>query len=81
VYITVLDPAREDFKTSAQNYLARADVVVLHQGGNAIPRWKQVTPDMLQGRPVFRIVPPAYVTGELVGFVANRLTRKRRSPA
>ena len=82
VYITVLDPSREDFKKSAQNYLARADVVVLHhQGGNAAPRWTQVTPEMLQGRPVFRIVPPAYVTRELVGFVANQLTSKRCSSA
>jgi hypothetical protein len=80
VYITVLDPSTEDFKTSAQKYLSRADAVVLHQNGNLTPQWKEVTAEMVEGRPVFRIAPPAYVTSALVGFVANRLP-KAHSPS
>jgi hypothetical protein len=81
VYITVLDPSTEDFKTSAQKYLSRADAVVLHQYRNLTPRWKEVTAEMVQGRPVFPIAAPAYVTSGLVGFVANYLPSKANSPS
>ncbi|HKR85665.1 MAG TPA: hypothetical protein VJS37_16015 [Terriglobales bacterium] len=81
LYITVLDPSTEDFKGSAQRYLSRADAVVLHQNGNLAPQWKEVTAEMVQGRPVFQIAPPAYVTSGLVGFVANRLPSTAHSPS
>jgi hypothetical protein len=81
LYITVLDPSTEDFKRSAQKYLSRADAVVLHQNGNLTPQWKEVTPEMVGGRPVFHIVPPAYVTRGLVGLVANCLDSKANSPS
>ena len=71
LYITVLDPETEDFKTSAQKYLERADAVVLH--GNEDPRWKEVKADMFGGTPVFRIAPPKYVNDDLVAFMADRL--------
>jgi len=79
LYITVLDPSTEDLKASAENYLGRADALVLHESRNPTPRWKQVTPEMLEGRPVFRIAPPDYVSGGLVGFVEDQLNRKRSS--
>lgn len=75
LYITVLDPATEDFKTSAHKHLQRADGVVLHaQDGS--PSWKEVKAEAFQGRPLFRIVPPAYVTEQLVRFVAAQLAAK-----
>jgi hypothetical protein len=76
LYITVLDPATEDFKTSAQKYLDRADAVVLHDSGE--PRWQGISPD-LNARPIFRIVPPQYVNADLVEFVAQRLKVKSGS--
>lgn len=72
LYMTVLDPATEDFKASAQKYLERADAVVLH-GNDSQSRWREVTAEMFEGVPVFRIIPPSYVTQDLVGFVADHL--------
>jgi hypothetical protein len=76
VYISVLDPATEDFKSSAQQFLARADAVVLHRSGSCEPRWKGVP---LPNRPVFVIDPPEYVSSEVVEFVARRLEAARHA--
>jgi hypothetical protein len=70
IYISVLDPANEDFKKSAQEYLERADAVVLHRGGAREPRWAGM---LLPDRPVFVIDPPEYVSSEVVEFVEQRL--------
>jgi len=72
LYITVLDPATEDFKASAQKYLERADAVVLHGNGDT-PRWKEVKAEMLGRTPIFRIAPPNYVNDDLIAFTADRL--------
>lgn len=72
LYITVLDPATEDFKASAQKYLERADAVVLH-GTEDTPQWKEVKAEMFGGTPAFRIAPPEYVGQDLVAFTENRL--------
>ena len=76
VYISVLDPATEDFKSSAQQFLARADAVVLHREGSCEPRWKGVP---LPNSPVFVIDPPEYVSSEVVEFVARRLEAARHA--
>lgn len=72
LYITVLDPATEDFKKSAQEFLDRADAVVLHEGNSNA--WKGISLKPVSGKPVFYIHPPEYVTGEIVGFVRAKLT-------
>jgi len=64
LYITVLDPAVEDFKPSAKRLIERADAVILPE--SAV--WQS-------SKPAFRITPPQYVTPELVMFVAERLAR------
>src|SRR5579863_2461526 len=68
VYLTVLDPGTEDFKNSAREFLDRAGAVILHDEG-ADSRWSGVSLKPVAGRPVFRITPPVYVTGEVVEFV------------
>jgi len=74
LYLTVLDPATEDFKSSAQQFLDRTDAVLLHGNSNgATPAWKQVSLKPVANRPIFAIHPPHYVTGELVDFVRRRL--------
>jgi len=70
LYLTVLDPGREDFKISAQEFLDRASAVILHDGSKARgAAWQGISLKPVAGRPVFRITPPAYVTLEMVEFV------------
>lgn len=76
LYITVLDPATEDFKTSAREFLDRADAVVLHSADRN-PAWQAVSLKPVADRPIFRITPPNYVTQEIVNYV--RLELEKRS--
>jgi hypothetical protein len=74
LYLTVLDPATEDFKNSAREFLDRATAVILHDGSNSgSAAWQSVSLKPAAGRPVFRISPPPYVTPEIVEFVRSRL--------
>jgi hypothetical protein len=73
LYLTVLDPATADFKKSAQEFLDRADAVILHEVGGQGPEWRHVSLKPVAGRPVFRISPPRYVTPEIIEFVRARL--------
>jgi len=80
LYITVLDPATADFKNSAQEFLDRADAVILHKAADG-PGWERVSLKPVAGRPVFQIVPPEYVTEEMVEFVRRQLGQAPRTPA
>ena len=68
LYLTVLDPATADFKTSAREFLDRASAVILHEAPEG-PAWQSVSLKLVGGRPVFRITPPPYVTPEIADFV------------
>ena len=74
LYLTVLDPETEDFKTSAQEFLDRASAVILHNdskaGGTA---WRGVSLKPVAERQVFRIAHPQYVTAEIIDFVRRQL--------
>ena len=72
LYITVLDAGTEDFKPSAQEFLGRADAVVLHDGAELVA-WQSASLKTVSGKPTFRIHPPQYVTPELVEFVRGKL--------
>ena len=72
LYLTVLDAATADFKTSAQQFLDRADAVILHDETDDVA-WKNVSLKPVATKPMFRIRPPQYVTPELVEFVKTRL--------
>jgi hypothetical protein len=71
LYLTVLDPATADFKTSARDFLDCASAVILH-GANS-SAWPRISLEQVKERPVFQIAPPPYVTGEIVEFVRARL--------
>jgi hypothetical protein len=74
VYLAVLDPGTEDFKTSAREFLDRADAVILHDGLSASsPTWQGVSLKPVAGQPMFRITPPPYVTPEIIEFVRHHL--------
>jgi len=72
LYITVLDAATADFKLTAQQFLDRADAVVMHDEPGAIA-WSNVSLKPVAGKPVFKIRPPEYITAELVDFVRGKL--------
>jgi len=73
LYLTVLDYNTADFKDSAREYLDRAHGVILHGSQIAKPRWNQVSLKLFEGKPVFRITPPDYVTTEIVSFVRQAI--------
>lgn len=74
LYLTVLDPATEDFKNSAHQFLSRADAIILHSSPEGTPRWPAVSLERENSAaPVFRINPPPYVNDEVVSFVEARL--------
>ena len=73
LYLTVLDPATEDFKNSAREFLDRASAVILHHERNGNLAWNHVSLKPVATKPVFRITPPPYVTPEIVEFVREHL--------
>jgi hypothetical protein len=83
LYLTVLDPATADFKSSAQEFLDRADAVLLHakrdsaESENKVsagaPEWKRVSLKPVASRPTFAIRSGDYVTAEIVEFVRGRI--------
>jgi hypothetical protein len=77
IYFTVLDPATEDFKRSAQEFLDRADAVILHaaRDENADKAaWTNISLKPVAACPTFYIHPPEYVTKEIVDFVGSKVT-------
>jgi len=77
LYLTVLDPAIADFKTSAQEFLDRADAVLIHGDAKASkPAWEKVSFKPVADRPIFYIHPPEYLTKDVVKFVLDRLQPK-----
>jgi hypothetical protein len=77
LYLTVLDPANADFKKSAQEFLDRADAVILHQPSSSKsdekPAWQGISLKPVAGRPVFPMQPPAFLTPEIIEFVRAKL--------
>jgi hypothetical protein len=74
LYLSVLDADKADFKVSANEFLDRADAVIVHNSG-AGPQWQGVDVDRIAGKPSFSIQPPPYVTPEIVDFVREKLAR------
>ncbi len=72
LYLTVLDPATADFKSSAQEFLDRADAIIVHDGSDDVA-WTNVSLKPVAAKPRFCIRPPQYVTPELIEFVRRRI--------
>jgi hypothetical protein len=79
LYLTVLDPHTQDFKTSAQEFLDRAGAVILHDSPGTGWAWQRVSLKPVAERPVFRITPPPYVTPEIVEFVRGSVVAARNT--
>ena len=76
LYLTVLDPATADFKSSAREFLDQASAVILHAHGDN-SAWQGVSLKPVAERPVFRITPPPYVTPEVAEFVRRGVERSQ----
>ncbi len=79
LYLTVLDTATADFKASAQEFLDRADALILHDGSEDVA-WANVSLKPAANEPRFLIRPPGYVTPELIEFVRNRVQHTAQNP-
>ena len=77
LYITVLDPSTADFKSSAQQFLDRADAVLLHAAEDSRPAWRNVSLKPVIERPMFAIRSPNYINSEIVDFVRSRIAAER----
>jgi hypothetical protein len=79
LYLTVLDPSTPDFKNSAREFLDRANAVILHEApqGSA---WQAVSLKPVGDRPIFRIIPPTYVTPAIADFVRSTLKEQKVEP-
>ena len=79
LYLSVLDYGTADFKATAREYLDLASAVILHEAPeDALPAWSGVSLKLIQGKPVFRVRPPQYVSDQMVDFVRQAL---RAAPA
>ena len=74
LYLTVLDPETADFKKSAQEFLDRADAILLHKT-KASPTWQSISLKPAANKPIFQIEPPQYVTPEIADFVSKSIER------
>jgi hypothetical protein len=73
VYLTILDPDTADFKTSAREFLDRADAVLLHAKPGR-PAWAAVSLKPVADKPIFQITPPTYVTPEITDYVRSKIS-------
>ena len=76
LYFTVLDAENPDFKASAKEYLDRADAAILQNAqaiGHAVVWQKKVSLKPVQGKAIFHITPPPYVTPEIADFVREKI--------
>ncbi len=79
LYLTVLDPENSDFKKSAQEFLDRADAVILHKPSDPSSvktSWQGVSLKPVAEKPMFSVQPPEYLTPEIVEFVRSRMQRQ-----
>jgi hypothetical protein len=73
LYLSVLDPDTADFKSSAREFMDRADAIIVHQAKAAKPQWLGVSLKPAARKPTFQIQRPNYVTAEVIDFVRKQL--------
>ncbi len=76
LYLTVLDPANRDFKSSAKQFLERADAVLWsgnspHTQHIELAAWPDPLSQLTRNKPQFFLEPPSYTCGALTRFVAE----------
>jgi hypothetical protein len=78
LYLTVLDPAIQDFKPSAQYFLDRADAVLWSETQSAPeePAWPSEWLQLLQNKPQFFVSAPEYTSDALTEFVRDKVAAR-----
>ena len=71
----ILEEEQRQLAESAREFLDRADGVIVHQSTGS--KWEQVSLKPVAERPMFRIRPPEYVTGEMVEFVRTAIQNSK----
>ena len=75
LFLSVLDPAVEDFKSSARYFLDRADALLVPEDSFlGVSGWRDVSPRLLQRKLVLPTRAPVYCTEEVTSFVRDRLS-------
>ena len=74
LYLSVLDPAVEDFKESARLFLDRADAVVVPDGALGGAVWKGISLKLVARAQVIAMRDGEYCSEELVEFVRGRVS-------
>lgn len=78
LYVSVLDPHVADFKASALQYLSRAGAILVLPGSVREAEWPDDALRSIEHITRFQIAPPDYAPKELVKFVMQRLSSRRR---
>lgn len=73
LFVSVLDPAVEDFKGSARRYLDRADLILMARSNGAEASWQNSLKGILRRSKVLYFEPESYVSSELVRFVEDKM--------
>jgi hypothetical protein len=74
LYLVVLDFATDDFKSSALQYLDRADALIVIERKITEPQWSGVARRLWESKPRFYVQPPQYVTDAIAALVKGRLS-------
>ncbi len=63
----------EDYKNSARETIGCAHAVVALNCGRTAPAWKEKTPDIVSGIPIFPVQDPRVLPQDLIEFIRLRL--------
>lgn len=74
LFLSVLDPAVEDFKGSARRYLDRADLILMARRGSTEVAWQRSLEGILRRSKVLYFDPEKYVSDDLVRFVDDKMS-------
>ena len=81
LFLSVLDPAVEDFKGSARRYLDRADLILITRRSGAEAAWQKSLDGLLRRSKVLYFDPENYVSDDLVRFVEDKMLAGRSGQA
>ncbi len=80
LYLVVLDSTRHDFKSSARQFLERADALVVIESGFDPRAWQLLDHRSFESKPVFPVASDSYWSRKLSRFVREKLRLFDESP-
>ena len=73
VFLLVIDESRRELKASARQFLPRADAFVAVEPDLEASVWPAISPQMLEGKPVFPVSPGERSNPALCRFIGEQL--------